>query len=156
MPEGDEVLLVEAIKKAHPDLVEEARVLRPRRVSILAKREHLERLAEILRDEYGFIHPISAGAVDYPKEGRIQVIYYLTNPSKRFILTLRVNLPREDPKIPSMTRVWEAMNFHERETMEMFGVEFEGHPNPVHLLLPPDWRGGYPLRKDFKGEGVRG
>ncbi len=155
MSEGDEAALVESLKKAHPDLLVEARVLRPRRVSILAKREHLLRLAEILRDEYGFIHPISAGAVDYPREGRIQVIYYLTNPSERFILTLRLDLPRGEPKIPSMTRVWEAMSFHEREAMEMFGIDFEGHPNPVRLLLPPDWRGGYPLRKDFKGEGTK-
>jgi NADH:ubiquinone oxidoreductase subunit C len=151
---ADENSFVEALLKSYPELVEEARVLRPKRVSILARREKAVRLAEILRDEYGFIHPISAGAVDYPKDMRIQVIYYLTNPSQRFILTLRVNLPRNDSKLPSMTRVWSAMDFHEREVMEMFGVEFEGHPNPSRLLLPPNWRGGYPLRKDFKGEGV--
>jgi NADH:ubiquinone oxidoreductase subunit C len=54
-----------------------------------------------------------------------------------------------------MTEVWEAMSFHERETHEMFGIEFKNHPNLVPLLLPPDWKGGYPLRKDFKGEGVK-
>jgi NADH-quinone oxidoreductase subunit C len=45
------------------------------------------------------------------------------------------------------------MSFHEREAHEMFGIEFEGHENMIPLLLPPDWKGGYPLRKDFKGEG---
>jgi NADH-quinone oxidoreductase subunit C len=83
------------------------------------------------------------------------MIYYLMNPSTRFILTLRVNLPRDNLKLPSMTQLWEAMSFHERETREMFGIDFEGHPNLIPLLLPPDWRGGYPLRKDFKGEGAQ-
>ncbi len=63
-------------------------------------------------------------------------------------------LSRDDLVLPTMTTVWEAMSFHERETKEMFGIDFEGHENMIALLLPPDWKGGYPLRKDFKGEGV--
>jgi NADH:ubiquinone oxidoreductase subunit C len=155
VPEGAEEAFVEALKAAHPDLVEEATTLRPKGVSVVAKREGFLELARAIRDEFGFAHPISAGAVDYPKENRIQMIYYLMNPSTRFILTLRVNLPRDNLKLPSMTQLWEAMSFHEREAREMFGIDFEGHPNLVPLLLPPDWRGGYPLRKDFKGEGAQ-
>ncbi len=154
MPEGAEDAFIAALKAAHPDLVEEAVVLRRKRVSVVARREGLLELARALRDEFGFVHPVSAGAVDYPKESRMQMIYYLMNPSSRFTLMLRVNLPRDDLVLPSMTQVWEAMSFHERETKEMFGIDFEGHPNLVPLLLPPDWRGGYPLRKDFKGEGA--
>ncbi|RLI09858.1 hypothetical protein DRO42_03155 [Candidatus Bathyarchaeota archaeon] len=154
MPEGAEDAFIAALKAAHPDLVEEAVILRQKRVSVVAKREGLLELARALRDEFGFVHPVSAGAVDYPKENRMQMIYYLMNPSSRFTLMLRVNLPRDDLVLPSMTQVWEAMSFHERETKEMFGIDFEGHPNLVPLLLPPDWRGGYPLRKDFKGEGA--
>ena len=154
MPEGAEDAFIAALKAAHPDLVEEAVILRQKRVSVVAKREGLLELARVLRDEFGFVHPVSAGAVDYPKENRMQMIYYLMNPSSRFTLMLRVNLPRDDLVLPSMTQVWEAMSFHERETKEMFGIDFEGHPNLVPLLLPPDWRGGYPLRKDFKGEGA--
>jgi len=154
VPEGAEEAFIAALKAAHPDLVEEATVLRQKRVSVVAKREGLLELARVLRDEFGFVHPVSAGAVDYPKENRMQMIYYLMNPSSRFTLMLRVNLPRDDLVLPSMTQVWEAMSFHERETKEMFGIDFEGHPNLVPLLLPPDWRGGYPLRKDFKGEGA--
>jgi len=154
VPEGAEDAFIAALKAAHPDLVEEATVLRQKRVSVVARREGLLEIARALRDEFGFVHPVSAGAVDYPKENRMQMIYYLMNPSSRFTLMLRVNLPRDDLVLPSMTQVWEAMSFHERETKEMFGINFEGHPNLVPLLLPPDWRGGYPLRKDFKGEGA--
>jgi len=155
VPERAEEAFAEAVKAAHPDLVEEAKALRPKRVSVIAKREGFLELARALRDDFGFLHPVSAGAVDYPKENRIQLIYYLMNPSSRFMLTFRVDLPRDEPSLPSMTQVWEAMSFHERETREMFGIDFEGHPNMVPLLLPPDWRGGYPLRKDFKGEGAQ-
>ena len=154
MPESAEEALIEALRAEHLDLVEEARVIRPKRVAILARREGFLDLARALRDEHGFLHPVSAGAVDYPKEYRIQMIYYLMNPSSRFMLTLRVDLPRDEASLPSMTRIWEAMSFHEREAKEMFGIDFEGHPNMVPLLLPPDWRGGYPLRKDFEGEGA--
>jgi len=154
VPEVAEEEFVEALKAAHPALIEEAKVLRHKRVSVIAKRESFLELARALRDEFGFIQPVSAGAVDYPKENRMQMIYYLLNPASRFMLTFRVNLPRDELRLPSMTQVWEAMSFHERETREMFGIDFEGHPNLVPLLLPPDWRGGYPLRKDFKGEGA--
>lgn len=152
MPERAEEAFAEAVKAAHPDLVEESKVLKPKRVSVIAKREGFLELARVLRDEFGFLHPCSASAVDYPKENRIQMIYYLMNPSSRFMLTFRVDLSRDEPSLPSLTQVWEAMSFHERETREMFGIDFEGHPNLIPLLLPPDWRGGYPLRKDFKGE----
>jgi len=154
VPERAEEAFIEALQAAHPDWVEEANILRPKRVSLVAKREGFLELAQTLKDEFGFLLPVSAGAVDYPKENRIRMIYYLMNPSSRFMLTLRVDLPREEPSLPSMTQVWEGMSFHERETREMFGIEFPGHPNMIPLLLPPDWRGGYPLRKDFKGEGA--
>ena len=147
--------LVEELKREHPELLHDAIVHRSKRVSVIAKRERVLELARILRDQYGFTQPVSAGAVDYIKEGRMQMIYYLMNPETRFMLMLRVDLPRDDPRMPSMTEIWEAMNFHEREAWEMFGINFEGHPNLTHLLLPPYWRGGYPLRKDFRGEGIR-
>ncbi|KYH38825.1 MAG: hypothetical protein AYL28_002360 [Candidatus Bathyarchaeota archaeon B23] len=154
MPARSEGEFIDALRRGHPELIEGAEVLRAKRVSVVAKREGVLELARALRDEYGFTHPVSAGAVDYVKEGRMQMIYYLMNPDSRFMLMLRVDLPRDDPRMLSMTQIWEAMSFHEREAWEMFGIDFEGHPNLMHLLLPPDWRGGYPLRKDFKGEGI--
>jgi len=152
VPEGVEETFVEAVRAAHPDFIESVEVLRPRRVSLVGKREEFLGLAKALKDEFGFTHPVSAGAVDYLKENRMRMNYYLMNPSSRFMLILGIDLPRDDLTLPSMTQVWEAMSFHERETREMFGISFEDHPNPISLLLPPDWKGGYPLRKDFEGE----
>ncbi len=151
MPESE---FVEAFTAAHGDLIESAEVLKSKRVSVVVKQEAFIDVAKALRDEFGFTLPVSGGAIDYPKEDRMQMMYYLMHPEERYILIYRVDLPREDPKLPTLTQVWEAMSFHEREAHDMFGIEFEGHPNMIPLLLPPDWKGGHPLRKDFKGEGV--
>ena len=144
---------VKAFQKAHPEAVKSIESTDPRRANLVVNNESFLDAAKSLRDNFGFLMPVSGGAIDYPDENRIQMIYYLVHPSSRFMLTYRVDLNRDDPKLPSLTQVWEAMSFHEREAHEMFGIEFEGHPNMIPLLLPPDWKGGHPLRKDFKGEG---
>ena len=152
--ETPEEAFVESMKATYPDAKISAEVLRPKRVSVVVKRDHFLEIAKSLKDEFGFTHPVSGGALDYPRENRMRMIYYLMNPESRFMLTYVVDLSRDDLKLSSMTSVWEAISFHEREAHEMFGISFEGHPNMVPLLLPPDWKGGHPLRKDFKGEGV--
>jgi NADH:ubiquinone oxidoreductase subunit C len=152
--ELSEEAIIEGFKEKYSESIESAEILKPKVVSIIVKSEEILDIAETLRDEFGFSHPISGGAVDYPKESKMQMNYYLLNPNSGILIIYRVEVPRETPKIPTLTTVWEALSFHERETHEMFGIEFEGHPNMVPLLLPPDWKGGYPLRKDFKGEGV--
>ena len=70
-------------------------------------------------------------------------------------ITLRVMLPRDDARVPTLTRVIPGAGFYERELGEMLGVTFEGHPGPEHLLLPEDWEGGPPLRKDPQPEEER-
>jgi NADH:ubiquinone oxidoreductase subunit C len=144
---------VKAFQEAHTDVVQSIGTSGPKRADLLVKLESVVEVATSLRDNFGFIMPVSAGAIDYPNESRFQMIYYLFHPTSRFLLTFRVNLPRENPKMPSLTKIWEAMSFSEREAHDMFGIEFEGHPNMIPILISPDWRGGYPLRKDFKGEG---
>ena len=146
--------LLAGIKEAHSDSIESAAVLQPRCISVVAKMDGFVELAESMKTRFGFTQPVACGGVDYPGEQRIQMIYYAGNPEHKVMLTLRVNLPRDGPRMPTLTGVWGAMDFHEREAYEMFGIEFEGHPNMIPFLLPPDWRGGHPLRKDFKGEGV--
>lgn len=155
MQEGAEQTMADAIRSAHPEKTRNANPFSPNLISISVSREDLQEISLSMRDRFGFTHPVSAGGVDWPKENRMQVLYYVENPKTKIILIIKVDLPRDDLKIPSLTGVWEAMNFHERETCEMLGIEFEGHPNPVNLLLPPDWKGGHPLRKDFKAEGAQ-
>ena len=147
--------LVDAIKSSHSDLIENAEIMKTLLVSVLVKKETFFEFANLLKEKFGFTHPISAGGVDYPRENRMQMIYYLLNPESKITLTYRVNLARDNPELPSLTKVWEAMSFHEREAHEMFGFNFAGHNNLIPLLLPPNWHvlgKGYPLRKDWKME----
>ena len=65
-------------------------------------------------------------------------------------ITLRVMLPRDDARVPTLTGVIPGADFYERELGEMLGVTFEGHPGPEHLLLPEDWEGGPPLREESR------
>jgi NADH-quinone oxidoreductase subunit C len=125
-----------------------------KQITLTLQHQDIIEIASSLRDDFGFNHPIACGAIDYPSENYILLIYYLMNPVSKTILFLRVKLDRMNPQITSLTKVWEAISFHEREAHEMFGIEFKEHSNLVPLLLSPDWKGGYPLRKDFKGEGL--
>ncbi|MBD1844313.1 NAD(P)H-quinone oxidoreductase subunit J [Cyanobacteria bacterium FACHB-63] len=61
---------------------------------------------------------------------------------------LKVYLPREDPRVPSVFWIWKGADWQERETFDMYGIVYEGHPNLKRLLMPEDWI-GYPLRKDY-------
>ncbi|GIH91046.1 NADH-quinone oxidoreductase subunit C [Planobispora siamensis] len=85
--------------------------------------------------------------VDDAPEG-FQIVAHLYDPAARARLLVRTRVPREDPRLPTATGVFRGANWHERETFEMFGVVFEGHPNLVPLLLPEGFE-GFPLRKDF-------
>jgi NADH-quinone oxidoreductase subunit C len=88
----------------------------------------------------------SAG-VDLGDEG-FEVITHLFSTSHIHNVRVKVKLPHEDPVCPTISDLYAGANWHERETREMFGIEFEGHPQPVKLLLPEPFEGN-PLRKDF-------
>lgn len=86
-------------------------------------------------------------AVDEPPEA-FAVVVHLFAPVSHAHLLLRTRVSRADPRLPSAVGVFRGADWHERETFEMFGVVFEGHPNLVPLLLPEGFE-GFPLRKDF-------
>ncbi len=86
--------------------------------------------------------------VDYTK-GTLGVVYHLFSMTKRHKITIKVDVPAEEPEVPSVTSVWAAANWHEREAYDLFGIRFTGHPDLRRILLPEDWD-GYPLRKDYK------
>ncbi|MEU3167734.1 NADH-quinone oxidoreductase subunit C [Streptosporangium sp. NPDC006930] len=86
-------------------------------------------------------------AVDEPPEA-FAVVAHLFAPVSHAHLLLRTRVSRADPRLPSAVGVFRGADWHERETFEMFGVVFEGHPNLVPLLLPEGFE-GFPLRKDF-------
>lgn len=146
---------IETAKLSFQELITSANVKGPNQVEIIVKKENIIIVAKSLKQDMGFTYPSAAGGIDFLELDKMQMIYYIQNPKTGLLLFYIVNVPRTNPVLPSMTQVWDAMSFHEREAHELFGIEFEGHNDMRPLLLPPDWKGGYPLRKDFKGEGVK-
>lgn len=87
-------------------------------------------------------------ALDLPKENKLQVVYHLYSYSRRHQIVVKVDLPREEPRVATVEGVWKAANWMEREVFDLFGVFFEGHSDLRRILLPEDWI-GHPLRKDY-------
>ena len=79
---------------------------------------------------------------------KIELVYILYSISKRRALTMKVYLSPEDLNIASLASIWRSADWLERETYDMFGVNFSGHPDMRRILNPYDWK-GYPLRKDY-------
>ena len=96
---------------------------------------------------YAFLAELTA--VDYwPREPRFEVVYLLVSIVRRQRLRLKVRLHGSDARLATAIDIWPAANWLEREVWDLFGIEFDGHPDPRRLLMPEDWE-GYPLRKDY-------
>ena len=113
-----------------------------------------ERVVEIARTlqerpELRFEFLAELTAVDYwPREPRFELVYLLVSIEHRLRLRMKVRLSGADPHVATLSGVWPAANWLEREVWDMFGIAFDGHPDPRRLLMPEDWE-GFPLRKDF-------
>jgi NADH-quinone oxidoreductase subunit C len=123
--------------------------------TIYAPREQLVDTLRTLRDTQalGFRLLADICGVDYfPREPRFEVIYLLANVGdgggtpKR--LRLKVRVPGHEAKLPTVTHLFDAANWAERELWDFFGIVIEGHPDLRRLLMPEDWE-GYPMRKDY-------
>jgi NADH-quinone oxidoreductase subunit C len=79
---------------------------------------------------------------------RFEVVVELASVATRRRIRIRCQVPGEDPMVPSLFDVWPGAEAHERETYDMYGIVFEGHPDPSRILMPEDWE-GHPLRKDY-------
>lgn len=86
--------------------------------------------------------------VDYGEEEDLAVIYNLHSMTQSHKLEVRVSVPKSDPTVPSVERIWRIADWFEREVYDMYGITFEGHRDHRRILLPEDWE-GFPLRKDY-------
>ncbi len=128
--------------------------------TIVVRPEAIAAVGQTLRDapelRYDYLADISA--VDWPeREPRFDVVYHLLSLPTHAVLRLKVRVGDEDtphPEVPSVTAVWPAANWFEREVFDLFGISFAGHPNLTRILMPPDWV-GHPLRKDYPLTGFR-
>ena len=152
-PSSSEQRLAVAIEEQLGNAVESVVTAGKGRISIIARKETARDVAVWLQ-RFGFDHTLAVSGVDHPFENHLDVVYFLSSYShedlKHLVASLKIHLERENPSLPSLTPIWESANFFERETYEMFGVNFEGHPNLEKLLLQDNWDGPPPLKKDLK------
>ena len=131
--------------------------IRPLRMKIMVEPRDVLAIAIFLRDNLGFDHAESVAGTDYPKDNQIEVIYHLgsygTETMEGHIMALATRTSRNDARLPSLIDVFRSVEYHERETFEMLGVYFEGHPRNERFLLPEDWADIPPLRREFRIKG---
>jgi NADH-quinone oxidoreductase subunit C len=126
-------------------------------LTFYVRREHLLAVADKLLHDPALRFEIFSGVsgVHYPLEtGReLSAVYHLLSITNNRRLRLEVRAPDADPHIPSVTPVYPAANWHERETWDFFGIVFDGHPALTRIEMPDDWL-GHPQRKDYPLGGV--
>jgi len=125
--------------------------------ALLIHPDHITAVCRELRDNpatyFDFLSCLTG--VDYGVEaGRFGVVYHLASIPYQTQLTLKISKEHDRagdalPHFPSITPVYLAADWHEREAYDMTGIYFEGHPDLRRLLLPDDWE-GFPLRKDYQ------
>jgi NADH-quinone oxidoreductase subunit C len=139
--------IVQVLQEKFSTSIEEFR----NEVHIFISPDQIVEALTLLRDKYDFELLSAMTASDYYPQmsPRFHVIYQLTSLAKNLSVQLRVAVDGVDPRIPTASGVYEVANWRERELMDMFGITAVGHPDPRILLLPEDWKGKHPLRKDF-------
>ena len=126
-------------------------------ITFYVEPERVLELCRTLRDDPALRFELcsSVSGVDYGAdvEQRLHVVYHLLSMTYRRRIRLEVALDVEDPHVPSVVEVYPTADWHERETWDMFGVVFDGHPALTRILMPDDWD-GHPQRKDYPLGGV--
>jgi NADH-quinone oxidoreductase subunit C len=147
------------LERAYPEFSQaiERVVVDRGELTLHIKREKLVEVAQKLRDTESLRFEICLGVngVHYPEEsGReLHAVYPLLSMTHNRRIRLEVSVPESDPHIPSLVEVWAGNNWHERETYDMFGIIFDGHPGLTRILMPDDWP-GHPQRKDYPLGGI--
>jgi NADH-quinone oxidoreductase subunit C len=143
---------VESIRSAVPDSVVSAKEF-ARQVTVVVDRQKVAQVARHLKDAEDFRYCVDVTAVDWrDRQPRFDVVYHFYSFSKNDRIRVKCAVG-DGEEVPSISEVFLAANWPERETFDMFGIRFAGHPDLRRILT---WDGfhGYPLRKDFPVEGI--
>ena len=126
-------------------------------ITFHVRREDLPFVAQMLRDDEALRFEFCSGVsgVHYPDDaGReLHAVYHFTSMTHNRLIRVEVTAPDSDPHVPSLVSIYPTLDWHERETYDMFGVIFDGHPALTRVLMPDDWP-GHPQRKDYPLGGI--
>jgi NADH-quinone oxidoreductase subunit C len=152
----DEV--VDALEAAYPDfgLAVIKVVIDRGELTLYIHRDHIAKVAQVMRDDSALRFELlsSMSGADYlGTANRLHAVYHLTSMTYRRRVRLEVAVDVDDPHVPSVTGVYPTADWQERETWDMFGIIFDGHPALTRILMPDDWV-GFPQRKDYPLGGI--
>jgi len=149
----------DALEEAYPGLdgaIEKVVVDRGE-LTLHIKPEKVAEVCRVMRDDHALRFELcsSVSGVDYlgADERRLHIAYHLTSMTYRRRIRLEAAVSAESPYLPSVTSIYPTADWQERETYDMFGVIFDGHPNLTRILMPDDWE-GHPQRKDYPLGGI--
>ena len=130
--------------------------MKEKRLKVTTPPARLKEVALFVPDSLGFDHISTVSGVDWIAKNELEVVYFVGSVQPGWVdvvLGLAERVARDNPVVPTLVDVWTGADYNERETHEMFGINFQGHPNQAHLLLPEDWSDLPPLRKDYISPG---
>jgi NADH-quinone oxidoreductase subunit C len=147
----DPATLIASLEQAVPGATFEPVASVDLQTTVYVSGERVVEIARTLRERpdlrFEFLAELTA--VDFwPREPRFELVYLLVSIEHRLRLRMKVRLPGADAHIGTVSGIWPAANWLEREVWDLFGIAFDGHPDLRRLLMPEDWE-GFPLRKDF-------
>jgi NADH-quinone oxidoreductase subunit C len=118
---------------------------------LLAPEDLLMVCSELYQNPSTYFDVLSCitGIDNGPEAGTMEVVYNLYAIPFNYHLMIKVMLPRDQPRVESVSSIWRTADWHEREAFDMYGIVFNNHPDLRRILMPADWE-GYPLRKDYK------
>lgn len=148
---------VEKLKEKFPEAIVDVVEFRGE-TTVVVKKEKIVEVSKFLKEdpELKFDYMVDMAGVDYYREKeRFAVVYNIWSIENKARLRLKVFVDEDDPVVPSVTSVWSAANWNEREVFDMFGIKFSGHPDLRRIYMPEDYE-YYPLRKDFPVMGIPG
>ena len=126
-------------------------------ITLYVDRDHLVALCQALRDDAALRFELcsSVSGVDYGADvpDRLHSVYHLTSMTYRRRIRLEVAVDVDDAHVPSVVSVYPTADWHERETWDMFGIVYDGHPALTRILMPDDWD-GHPQRKEYPLGGI--
>ena len=151
--------MVDELERSYPEFNEDIErvVLDRGELTLHVKADRLFHVAQVLRDNPALRFEMCMGVngVHYPADTdrELHCVYPLLSLTHNRRVRLEVSVPDSNPHIPSLVELWAGNNWHERETFDMFGIIFDGHPGLTRILMPDDWI-GHPQRKDYPLGGI--
>lgn len=125
-------------------------------VFVRVSRDTLLPVLSYLKETHRFIYLADLFGVDrFTTDDRFEVVYNLVSLATSTRLFVKTRVPEDEPVLPTATGIWSGANWNEREVYDMFGVRFDGHPDPRRIFMPEDFE-YFPLRKEFPLLGIPG